>query len=255
MTLAGEIAARSPGAVRGSKDLFNRMFADGCCRPVRSRAGRDRRPDRYGQPDRSGDGEHGEARRQLRGLTVPMPLVTCNRLLAAYAEAAPIGRPSRAASRASPAPICATRRSCSPVTCCQRCATGDMVTIALPNSIDWFVAAAACWKLGAIPQPVSSRLPAAGAARPSWSWPTRASWSASSPARSPGRMCLPIGYVPTASIERPAPLPDVRPRRRGRRRPRAASTGRPKLIVSGDPARARPRRARRCCACDPTAAW
>ena len=29
-----------------------------------------------------------------------------------------------------------------------------MVTIALPNSVDWFVAFAACWKIGAIPQPV-----------------------------------------------------------------------------------------------------
>jgi enoyl-CoA hydratase/carnithine racemase len=29
MALAGEIAARSPGAVRGSKELFNRMFTDG----------------------------------------------------------------------------------------------------------------------------------------------------------------------------------------------------------------------------------
>ena len=36
---------------------------------------------------------------------------------------------------------------------------GAMVTIALPNSIEWFVSAAACWKFGAIPQPVSSRLP------------------------------------------------------------------------------------------------
>jgi enoyl-CoA hydratase/carnithine racemase len=29
MALAGEIAARSPGAVRGSKELFNKMFCDG----------------------------------------------------------------------------------------------------------------------------------------------------------------------------------------------------------------------------------
>ena len=36
-----------------------------------------------------------------------------------------------------------------------------MVTIALPELVDWFVAAVACWKLGAIPQPVSSRLPGA----------------------------------------------------------------------------------------------
>ena len=36
---------------------------------------------------------------------------------------------------------------------------GDMVTIALPNSTDWYVAVAACWKIGAIPQPVSPKLP------------------------------------------------------------------------------------------------
>ena len=37
---------------------------------------------------------------------------------------------------------------------------GDLVTIALPNSVDWFVAVVATWKIGAIPQPVSARLPA-----------------------------------------------------------------------------------------------
>ncbi|HUP85807.1 MAG TPA: AMP-binding protein, partial [Acidimicrobiales bacterium] len=37
---------------------------------------------------------------------------------------------------------------------------GDMVTIALPNSTDWYVAMAACWKVGAVPQPVSAKLPA-----------------------------------------------------------------------------------------------
>jgi bile acid-coenzyme A ligase len=36
---------------------------------------------------------------------------------------------------------------------------GDFVTLAMPNSIDFYVAAFACWKLGAVPQPVSSRLP------------------------------------------------------------------------------------------------
>ena len=36
---------------------------------------------------------------------------------------------------------------------------GDMVTVASPNSVDWCVAAAAAWKLGAVPQPVSARLP------------------------------------------------------------------------------------------------
>ena len=35
-----------------------------------------------------------------------------------------------------------------------------MITVALPNSVEWFVAFAACWKIGAIPQPVSAKLPA-----------------------------------------------------------------------------------------------
>lgn len=36
---------------------------------------------------------------------------------------------------------------------------GDYVSIAMPNSIEWIQAVLACWKLGAIPQPLSARLP------------------------------------------------------------------------------------------------
>lgn len=36
---------------------------------------------------------------------------------------------------------------------------GDYVTIALPNSLEWVAAVVATWKLGAVPQPLSSRLP------------------------------------------------------------------------------------------------
>jgi bile acid-coenzyme A ligase len=36
---------------------------------------------------------------------------------------------------------------------------GDYVTIVLPNSIEWIQAALAAWKLGAVPQPLSGRLP------------------------------------------------------------------------------------------------
>src|ERR1700694_3645656 len=36
---------------------------------------------------------------------------------------------------------------------------GDFVTIALPNSIEFYEATIAAWKLGAVPQPVSARLP------------------------------------------------------------------------------------------------
>ena len=42
---------------------------------------------------------------------------------------------------------------------------GDYVTIGLPNSIGFLEAAIACWKLGAVPQPVSHRLP--------WWWRVR----------------------------------------------------------------------------------
>ena len=37
--------------------------------------------------------------------------------------------------------------------------TGDFVTIAAPNSPEFVLAVIGCWKIGAIPQPVSSRLP------------------------------------------------------------------------------------------------
>ena len=109
---------------------------------------------------------------------------------------------------------------------------GDMVTIALPNSVDWFVAAAAAWKLGAIPQPVSSRLPGreleaiVALADPSVVVGV-------DPATFTDRVCLPVGYQPSSDLD-DGPLPDVvspawkAPTSGG-------STGSPKLIVSGDP--------------------
>lgn len=38
---------------------------------------------------------------------------------------------------------------------------GDLVTIALPNGVDWFVATMAAWKIGAVPNPISPQLPEA----------------------------------------------------------------------------------------------
>jgi bile acid-coenzyme A ligase len=85
--------------------------------------------------------------------------------------------------------------------------TGDMVTIALPNSVDWFVAVAACWKLGATPQPVSARLPGPE---------LRAIVDLADPR-------VVIGADPDAvSPAWKAPTS-------------GGSTGRPKLIVSGEP--------------------
>ena len=110
---------------------------------------------------------------------------------------------------------------------------GDMVTIALPNSAAWFVAAAAAWKLGAIPQPVSSRLPVpelevlAELAAP-------AVVLGVDPGVLPDHPCLPVGYEPDPALD-DGPLPDATSPA-WKAPTSGGSTGRPKLIVSGDPA-------------------
>ncbi len=110
---------------------------------------------------------------------------------------------------------------------------GRMVTIALPNSIDWFVSFGAAWRLGATPQPISSRLPAreieaiVELADP-------AAVIGVPDATFPGRVCLPIGH---RAPRRPADcvLADMTSRE-WKAPTSGGSTGRPKLIVSGDPA-------------------
>ena len=108
---------------------------------------------------------------------------------------------------------------------------GDYVTMVLPNSIEWIQAAVACWKLGAVPQPLSARLPDAELGgllelRP--------------PALLVGRKhhqipCVPAGFVPDPGIVR-----------RGVARSGVAGVegdgvrrqhGRPKLIESGGDSR------------------
>lgn len=108
---------------------------------------------------------------------------------------------------------------------------GDYVTIVLPNSVEWVQAAVACWKLGAVPQPLSARLPAAELAglldlRP--------------PALLVGREHPQIPSVPTGFIPDPtlsdAALPEaVSPAWKAMGS--GGSTGRPKLIEAGGDAR------------------
>lgn len=108
---------------------------------------------------------------------------------------------------------------------------GDLVTIALPNSVDWFVAFAAAWKLGAIPQPVSARLPERElAAIVELANPTAV--IGVDHGVFPGRRCLPVGYRPDPDVD-DAPLPDVESPA-WKAPTSGGSTGRPKLIVSGD---------------------
>jgi bile acid-coenzyme A ligase len=107
---------------------------------------------------------------------------------------------------------------------------GDLVTIALPNGIEFILAAIAVWKAGAIPQLVSSRLPK----------PERdAIVELADPAavigvaadEYPGHPSLPAGWV-EACDGATGPVPVLEP-------PHfhapcsAGSTGRPKIIVSG----------------------
>lgn len=113
---------------------------------------------------------------------------------------------------------------------------GDMVTVAVPNSIDFFVAYVAAWRLGATPQPISSRLPQreidaildladpsaiVGVAENSYE----------------GRTCVPLGFrAPTRDASH---LPYV-VSAAWKAPTSGGSTGRPKLIVSGDPAALNP---------------
>jgi bile acid-coenzyme A ligase len=109
---------------------------------------------------------------------------------------------------------------------------GDFVTIVLPNSIDWFVSVVAIWKLGAVPQPLSPQL----AERELVSLVELADAAAVigvSPERLPNRACVP--EVPHGPIEEQPLLPDAMSPA-WKAPSSGGSTGRPKLIVSGDPA-------------------
>ncbi len=110
--------------------------------------------------------------------------------------------------------------------------TGDMVTMALPNSVEWFIATVALWKLGAVPQPVSARLPrreleaVVALADP-------VVVLGVDPDVLPDRTCLPVGYQPPATSETIELGDAVSPAWKAPTS--GGSTGRPKLIVSGDP--------------------
>jgi len=106
-------------------------------------------------------------------------------------------------------------------------ALGDFVTVASPNGPEFIVAVAGCWKIGAIPQPVSSRLPG------------RELEAIVELAQSAAVVGAVIEGCPSASLEAARSLDDgalpdaVSPAWKAPTS--GGSTGRPKLIVSGDP--------------------
>ena len=113
---------------------------------------------------------------------------------------------------------------------------GDMVTVAVPNSIDFFVAYVAAWRLGATPQPISSRLPQRELdaiielANPS-------AVIGVEPGAYDGRTCLPLGFrAPSRDASHLAHVVSAA----WKAPTSGGSTGRPKLIISGDPAALNP---------------
>jgi bile acid-coenzyme A ligase len=109
---------------------------------------------------------------------------------------------------------------------------GSYVTIGLPNSTELYSAVLAAWKLGAVPQPVSPRLPDRERAAIVELADPAVVLGADSEAH-PGRHCLPVGWQPDASLDDTV-LPDrIAPAWKAPTS--GGSTGRPKLIVAGDP--------------------
>ncbi len=111
-------------------------------------------------------------------------------------------------------------------------AAGDYVTIALANSVEFYESAIAAWKLGAVPQPISHRLPQRERAaiielaRPALAVGVE-------PSEHPGFACIGVGWQPDPSLSDDE-LPDV-VSAAWKAPTSGGSTGRPKLIVSGDP--------------------
>ncbi len=109
---------------------------------------------------------------------------------------------------------------------------GDFVTIAEPNSTEFLISTAACWLVGAVPQPVSSRLPGLELER----IVALADSKLVIGAQLQGHHCLPSGaatdsvsqsFSPFTQTDRVSPY--------WKAPTSGGSTGRPKLIVSGDP--------------------
>lgn len=109
---------------------------------------------------------------------------------------------------------------------------GDMVTIAFPNNEAFVVTTVACWFVGAIPQPVSSKLPGRELEEIVALADSRVVAGVDA-AKLPDRATLPPDYAPDASIDT-SPLPDaISPAWKAPTS--GGSTGRPKLIVAGTP--------------------
>jgi len=116
---------------------------------------------------------------------------------------------------------------------------GDFATVALPNSLEFFAACLAIWKLGAVPNPVSHLLPELERATiieranpPLVVGVEEGSYQ--------GRHCVPVNF--SVGAHSADPLPEqISPHERAMAS--GGSTGLPKLIVAANPALYDPERA------------
>jgi len=113
---------------------------------------------------------------------------------------------------------------------------GDLVTVALPNGIEFFAATLAVWKLGATPNPVSARLPLTER-RKIVETAAPALLVGGTPEDYPGHPVVPSGFDPVDGDD--APLPDVTPEH-ARAMTSGGSTGLPKVIVDTNPGQCDP---------------
>lgn len=109
---------------------------------------------------------------------------------------------------------------------------GDLVTIALPNSIEFYVSCIAAWKLGATPQPVSSRLPEREQ-REIIALANPRVLVGVKPESYPDMQALAPGYEAEPSLS-DKPLPDIIPPS-WKAPTSGGSTGRPKIIICKTP--------------------
>lgn len=110
--------------------------------------------------------------------------------------------------------------------------SGEMVTIALPNGPSWFVAFAAAWKIGAVPQPVSPKLPLVELERITKLAGSKAVIGGPSEGRV-AEVMLPVDYEAPETFDS-GPLSDaISPAWKAPTS--GGSTGLPKLIVAGAP--------------------
>lgn len=109
---------------------------------------------------------------------------------------------------------------------------GDLVTIGLPNGIEFYEAAFAVWKLGATPQPVSAKLP--HVERQAIIEVANAKLVIGAEPGAHGDVtCLAAGYEPDGSLS-DAPVP-TKISKYWKAPTSGGSTGRPKIIVAAEP--------------------